>query len=405
MKKLIRLTFLFTLLLIPTTHAQLPFIVQVVYFKPVGAPPVPDTIAEVMQDVQTLYRTEMERNGYGAKTFRLETDNTGQVIVHTVNGRQNTAHYRATTYDSIKAELPNRFLNQNNITVIIAGGLRLIDNRVWGIGFPIYGWVCGGQALIAAENPNFGVPLIAHELGHAFGLYHNIIGDPSIMGRGRGAPADVIEFNDYETRWLDKHHYFNEVHAIAHIPEVVHSRRFREVQQDIIRFRFDIESLGELHQAQVYRLSDVAIVGWVRLSGNLDTAEFLIRRDRLKNQKRMGVQMMDTLGNHNILHVSLGDLPNHIVDPNKNEVLVDGNVVTPPNPTSTDTDAPKKKLSTSPQGKLVLLWARLRMRAPSLPLRPNAPIGSACEKACGFSRSSLFSAEHSVCTRSLKLCE
>ena len=203
-----------------------------------GAPPAPDTVAEVMADVQTLYRTEMERNGYGAKTFRLETDNAGQVIVHTVNGRQNTAHYQATTYDSIKAELPNRFLNQNNITVIIAGGLRLIDNRVWGIGFPIYGWVCGGQALIAAENPNFGVPLIAHELGHALGLYHNIIGDASIMGRGRGAPADVIEFNDYETRWLDKHHYFNDVHAIAHIPEVVHAHRFREVQQDIIRFRF-----------------------------------------------------------------------------------------------------------------------------------------------------------------------
>ena len=106
MKKLILLTFLFTLLLIPTTHAQLPFIVQVVYFKPVGAQPVPDTVAEVMADVQTLYRTEMERNGYGAKTFRLETDNAGKVIVHTVNGRHATAHYRATTYDSIKAELP-----------------------------------------------------------------------------------------------------------------------------------------------------------------------------------------------------------------------------------------------------------------------------------------------------------
>ena len=128
MKKVILFTILFAILLIPTTHAQLPFVVQTVYFKPVGAPPAPDTLAEVMQDVQTLYRTEMERNGYGAKTFRLETDNAGKVIVHTVNGRQNTAHYQATTYDSIKAELPNRFLNQNNITVIIAGGLRLIDN-------------------------------------------------------------------------------------------------------------------------------------------------------------------------------------------------------------------------------------------------------------------------------------
>ena len=41
-----------------------------------------------------------------------------------------------------------------------------------------------GKAVIAGENPNFGVPLIAHELGHAFGLYRNIIGDASIMRRG-----------------------------------------------------------------------------------------------------------------------------------------------------------------------------------------------------------------------------
>ena len=74
----------------------------------------------------------------------------------------------------------------------------------------------------------------------------------------------------------------------------------------------------------------MAIVGWTRLSGNHATAEFLIRRDKLSNQKQIGVQMIDTLGNHNIEHVRLGDLPNHIVDKNKNEILVDGNTVTPP---------------------------------------------------------------------------
>ena len=362
MKNTITLTILLTIMLISTADAQLPFVVQTVYFKPTDAPPAPKTLSQTMRDVQLLYLEEMERNGYGAKTFRLETDAKGNTIIHTINGRHATAHYQATTYTSIEAELPNRLLDQNNITVIIAGGLRLIDNRVWGVGFPIYGWACGGKAIIAAENPNFGVPLIAHELGHAFGLYHNIIGDASIMGRGRGAAQDVIEFNDYETRWLDKQHYFNDVHRIAHIPEVVNTHRFREVQQDIIRFRFDIESLVELHQAQVYRVSDVAIVGWVRLTGNHDTAEFLVRRDRLKNQKQIGVQMIDTLGNYNTEHVRLGDLPNHIVDPNKNEVLVDGNVVTPPKPTSTGKDAPKKELSTSPQGKLILLWARLKVR-------------------------------------------
>ena len=218
MRKTTLFTILFTILLIPCADAKLPFIVQTVYFKPTDAPPAPKTLGQTMHDVQMLYLEEMERNGYGEKTFRLERNAAGDPIIHTVNGRHATAHYRATTYESIKAELPQRLLNQNNITVIIAGGVRLIDNRVWGVGFPVYGHACGGKAVIAAENANFGVPLIAHELGHGFGLYHNIIGDPSLMGRGRDNIDNVIEFNDYETRWLDKHHYFNDVHAIDHIP-------------------------------------------------------------------------------------------------------------------------------------------------------------------------------------------
>ena len=67
MKKLILLTFLFTLLLIPTTHAQLPFIVQVVYFKPVGAPPAPGTVAEVM-----ARRADALPNRNGTQWLRCE---------------------------------------------------------------------------------------------------------------------------------------------------------------------------------------------------------------------------------------------------------------------------------------------------------------------------------------------
>ena len=148
MKNTITLTILLTIMLISTADAQLPFIVQTVYFKPTDAPPAPKTLSQTMQDVQLLYLTEMERNGYGTKTFRLERNAAGDPIIHTVNGRHATAHYRATTYNSIRAELPQRFLEQNNITVIIAGGVEFIDNRVWGVGFPVYGWACGGQAVI-----------------------------------------------------------------------------------------------------------------------------------------------------------------------------------------------------------------------------------------------------------------
>ena len=261
--------------------------------------------------------------------------------------------------------MPNKFLNDNNITVIIVGELQLVDNRVWGVGFPIYGGACGGRVVIPAENANFGVQLIAHELGHAFGLYHNIIGDPSIMGRGAAGADSVNALNNYEARWLDKHHYFNNVHHINHVPEIVNVHRFKEIQQNVIRFRFDIETLNTLHQAQVYRVSDVAIVGWVRLNGNRDTAEFLIRRNKLLNQRQIGIQFIDTQGNYNTLHVNLGHLPDDIVEENKNPVLIDGNTIENPLPEKDDSkDKAKSKegLSTSPKSKLVMLWARLKGR-------------------------------------------
>ena len=97
MKKIITISILFVFLLIPTADAQLPFIVQIVYFKPVDAPQAPDNIAQVMADVQALYRSEMVRNNYGAKTFRLETDANGKVIVHTVNGRHSLNRIPFTT--------------------------------------------------------------------------------------------------------------------------------------------------------------------------------------------------------------------------------------------------------------------------------------------------------------------
>ena len=126
---LLTLFILLTLLgfvLAGAADAELPFIVRTIYFQPTNAPAPTDRIAELMLEVQDFYHAEMERNGYGAKTFRLETDTDGNVVVHTVKGRNNIAHYSATTAASIRQELPAELKNSNNIYVIIVAGLRLV---------------------------------------------------------------------------------------------------------------------------------------------------------------------------------------------------------------------------------------------------------------------------------------
>lgn len=40
-----------------------------------------------MKDIQQFYADQMEFHGFGRKTFKLETDTDGKVVVHHMNGR------------------------------------------------------------------------------------------------------------------------------------------------------------------------------------------------------------------------------------------------------------------------------------------------------------------------------
>ena len=55
-----------------TADAQL--IVRTIYFQPTDAPGPTRQIFDLLTETQDFFRSEMERHGYGAKTFRHETD-------------------------------------------------------------------------------------------------------------------------------------------------------------------------------------------------------------------------------------------------------------------------------------------------------------------------------------------
>ena len=94
MKKTLAFTFLFAILLIPCAAAQPVYTVRTIYFQPTDAPAAQiDRIIELLIESQDFYRSEMDRHGYGAKTFRLETDGAGNVGFHQIRGKHNAAHY------------------------------------------------------------------------------------------------------------------------------------------------------------------------------------------------------------------------------------------------------------------------------------------------------------------------
>ena len=234
-----------------TADAQ-QFIVRTVYFQPTDAPePSNSQIVRLLIESQDFYRDEMDRHGYGQKTFKLETDGAGHVGFHHIRGKRNAAYYSTDTFNRVKPELPSYLAHhpatRDNALVLIVGGLDSLDDGVGGVA---YAWQfagnrTGGIALIAGNDLFF--RQFAHEIGHTFGLHHTDV-KGAMMGTGE-------EFLlDYEARWLDRHHFFNDTHIRNDIPRFVESKPLRAIGDDIVRFNIVAASKSELYQVQMFRM-------------------------------------------------------------------------------------------------------------------------------------------------------
>ena len=170
-----------------TTAANLnvgePRTVRLIYFLPSDSQPQPDIDAEMnrlIKDVQQSYAEVMENHRFGRKTFRLETDSDGKVVVHHVNGRFPDAYYHTGTYGKVWEETSEWFDPTKNIYLV---GLDVSNGVIDGYcGQGASDGPEGGVVLIPAPNSRlqrergwscFNVAVAAHELGHTFGIAHD----------------------------------------------------------------------------------------------------------------------------------------------------------------------------------------------------------------------------------------
>ena len=224
-------------------NAGEPYTVRLIYFLPSGREPRPNIDADMdalIKVVQEDYARDMERHGFGRKTFTFEADTTGQAVVHHVTGQFTAAYYEHETPGKVMEEIREQFDLSRNIYLIVVDSGYLINGYA--------GVAAGGAALINSIEEDFAIYdyLASHELRHTFGLSHDFSRD------SRGFTPEISKCT---AEFLDVHRYFN---ATRQSPNLLRNTTIQMFPPSLvsppntIRLRFEVSDPDGLHQARLH---------------------------------------------------------------------------------------------------------------------------------------------------------
>ena len=278
--------------------------VRVIYFVPSDRTfqwMIPQALDTQIKKVQTLYADQMEAHGYGRKTFDLETDTSGALVVHPFFGQHDDTHYHEDALNKIAEEISVRFNIESDLYLVV---IDVSTERVGGnCGKARYD---GGPAMVPASGDcvadDKGIALIAHELGHAFNLVHDFRSDLYIMSYG----YDRIELSDCAAGLLNVNPFFNDTgdteNTAAEI-EMLSSSTY-SAKAENVPVRFSVSDSDGIYQVQFEHAvqGDVASLSDCKKFDNTptetETVEFTLPPDASSAEtNHIWIRVVDLNGN------------------------------------------------------------------------------------------------------------
>ena len=270
-------------------------------------------LRQFIKDTQQVFADEMQRHGFGRKTFSVETDKNGEPVVHRIDGKFPDDHYsRSGLAWKVSTEVREHFDDsdlQDILLVIIDGKdlggeatINYYDKNIGVNGRESYitrgEEAYGGFAVVAVADDYF-IGVTAHELGHAFGLLHDYRegSEDSLMGGSRE------RLSKCSAEWLSVSHFFNTNPISPNKPTDIELLSTQAYSQNTVSLRFKVTDPDGLHHAQLLlpelNPDGVSVPRTMfdckKLKGKTSTFESAVRTEVLID--RVTLHVMDVNGN------------------------------------------------------------------------------------------------------------
>lgn len=251
-------------------------VVRILYLLPTGKTPPPDITGKIdksIRAVQDLYADEMERHGFGRKTFNYETDDNGMAKVYLMQEDiTNIPDLSNDIWLAVRDDTHNA--NSGAFNLHLGGSDRRFlfpsqkgvkDNilRIGTLGFT-HGKLVHTYTKDLKRKP------LAYTLRHAFGLpYVPLQHEPNVLIRFFKRVNYMMpwarkwhKLTRCEAEWLDKSRFFNPNQPFFDKPPNIELSVSDADASDTRLFTFKVTDEDGIHQAQLFVPIDIKSQRW-----------------------------------------------------------------------------------------------------------------------------------------------
>ena len=308
-------------------------VVKLIYFLPndrVAQEGIDKRIDTMIKDAQQFVADQMFHHGFGRRTFRFETDTSGNAVVHHIDAKFAEEHYHYIGMFTIEDEIKEHFNlpanisfqasvepSQNialpeNIFFIVAEGSTEVLGYACGVGRQswltreINGNEIGtifipGNAIIVTTDRCFIPSVASHELGHVFGLQHDFRDDSYIMSYGDGSRPQLSKC---AAKWLNVSRFLNSGKTLSTLTPAHQMLPPLTYPSNAIGIRFDLTDSDLLYQAQLIIPATakdpspgVKLYDCKSLNSESSQIEFFMPDSTIVIGKQIELQVIDLMGN------------------------------------------------------------------------------------------------------------